>query len=46
MSAVQENIFFVTLDLHTFAECFSVIELEEKMFHYFFTVPSLLIYLF
>lgn len=46
MSAVQENILFVTLDLHTFTECFSVIELEEKMFLYFFTVHSFLIYLF
>lgn len=46
MPAVQENIFLVTLDLHTFAQCFSVIELEEKMFHYFLIVYSFLIYLF
>lgn len=46
MPAVQKNIFLVTSDLHTFTECFSVIELEEKMFHYFFIVYYFLIYLF
>lgn len=46
MPAMQENIFFVTLDLHTFTECFSVTELEEKIFHYFFIVYSFLTYLF